>query len=882
MGTRRLALTCTAVIFTISMLPRGWTLPVYDDSVWISFWNESSREVDETVEYLGTFAESAGCAFACLMLEEDNGRRCSAYSHFKREHPISSLQCFGYVGEGEFQDRLFPAAAVSGFCGISEIEPHLAADAELLWPPPGARLMRTEQAFVKLRWIGYSPGTILLLDARKSVIASQRMTRDGPLFVAVLDTSTAFSTEVPMKHSMHIFCAEDTDQEPVPCASEPNMLSFEFDFQNPALLAKSLISSGAPYGLPTADAAADASAPFFNPILARPVVDGRFRGEANDFTPLYPEGVRAGCRPGALQGLLPTPRLSLEVVLIPSSNATTHKDGVVETEFRIKVLMGPEELGAVGGEQTSEVGLLLAWNVGSELLSPDELQRALREQRTRGDLGPLLITRRQQHENRAVLHTDDNYGFMAFLVGLKDARHVQQVLASATSRAHAAPSLGGHAPIESPAPAAGETCDGGSRAMCDWASLADAEITRLWGSARRSSVRLSPARVCSTDTRKATASAKPAAAAGRISSGAGPVVVVSMTSNRVDLLVLQHESLRRYLKEPFIFVIVNDGPTARAREEIHELAKGLSIRHHVTEFPSPRHETRRIDAAKACGETMNAVMRDVLAKYYPDAKAVLLDADMLLTAPFSVHEYLDGFHMAAIVRDKPQGCLPTYPPFLSRVHYPAPSRADSGATAGASGAAGSAMNGGGQVCRVRYPWNALVLLDVSRLPDLEQFDWRPGFVNGTQGDVGVRVQEYLRSHPEVRARAVQGVDFPCVRQRGAAPLSAEEHVLAALLPDALRQQCALWTAQAPSLTISFEVWEGTWLHVLSTSNWFLPMRYYLSPLVFMPEKHRLVLEIMACRFDGTLPPFTSKLPRGKCPLGPQEVRQLDVAPSEEP
>ena len=42
---------------------------------------------------------------------------------------------------------------------------------------------------------------------------------------------------------------------------------------------------------------------------------------------------------------------------------------------------------------------------------------------------------------------------------------------------------------------------------------------------------------------------------------------------------------------------------------------------------------------------------------------------------------------------------------------------------------------------------------------------------------------------QVRVRAIQGVEFPCVQSRADPPLSTEERSLLELLPSAIRDQC---------------------------------------------------------------------------------------------
>ena len=333
------------------------------------------------------------------------------------------------------------------------------------------------------------------------------------------------------------------------------------------------------------------------------------------------------------------------------------------------------------------------------------------------------------------------------------------------------------------------------------------------------------------------------AGAGREAGERAPVIVVTFASNRVDFVALQHETLTAFLAEPFVLLVVNDGPDANLREKIHELCRSLATRHNVIEVPSRAGHTAPYDAAIRCGETINWVLREYVHRHWPRSQVVLMDNDMFLTAPFSVRAFLNGYAAAGIPQDKPSPCRP---------------RADSAAAGGAGagggrglsessyvnalGSAFKAIGAGGaaaaEECRMRYPWNALVLLDLAALPEVDTMDWLPGMVNGTMGDVGVRVIEYFARHSRLRMRAMTGVTLPCVTvSRGAeGGDGAGQGGLWGLMEPQVRRECAALQRRGAGREISFQLWEGAWVHFLSSSNWWLGPRLYLSELHFSPEK----------------------------------------------
>ncbi len=51
---------------------------------------------------------------------------------------------------------------------------------------------------------------------------------------------------------------------------------------------------------------------------------------------------------------------------------------------------------------------------------------------------------------------------------------------------------------------------------------------------------------------------------------------------------------------------------------------------------------------------------------------------------------------------------------------------------------------------ITYLWEAFMLADLSKLPDLTTLDWWPSVVEGVWTDTGGRTHYYLKAHPEVK------------------------------------------------------------------------------------------------------------------------------------
>mmetsp|Transcript_32801 Transcript_32801/g.103747 ORF Transcript_32801/g.103747 Transcript_32801/m.103747 type:complete len:879 (-) Transcript_32801:86-2722(-) len=353
------------------------------------------------------------------------------------------------------------------------------------------------------------------------------------------------------------------------------------------------------------------------------------------------------------------------------------------------------------------------------------------------------------------------------------------------------------------------------------------------------------------------------------------IVVVTLASNRVDFVKMQHESLTSFLLDDFIYVVVNDGPTASVRNKIHTLCEGLRRQHHVLEFRTGAIHHVPYDAAIRCAETVNWIMKELVLKYWKNEVVLLLDNDFFLTGHFSVLDYIRGYDMAGILQDKPHACSPSTPPFHVGYHKPE-----------------------GPPCTARYIWNAMVMMDMSRMPQAHLMDWMPGMVNGTMGDVGISLLNYFQRFPQLRIRSILGVNFPCVmpgsksswglgggqhdffdddEDEGEADqtdASVQQHRLHEFLPAELRAECERLASIGIGRKIVFQVWERVWFHFESSSNWWVGPKFYLSETNFSPEKLKLFTSWMSCRMSNQSSEFvpTDVLPAGTCPLPPQEIK----------
>jgi hypothetical protein len=179
---------------------------------------------------------------------------------------------------------------------------------------------------------------------------------------------------------------------------------------------------------------------------------------------------------------------------------------------------------------------------------------------------------------------------------------------------------------------------------------------------------------------------------------------------------LQHQSFKRFCKDPYEFIVFNDAKDNPDlvtfgevfANKVQKTCESLGIQH--VRIPQHLHANRSLvfpvaytekddhyvsRCALASQFSMNYVRRE-----FPHAKFfVLIDSDMIMVKPFSVSEFLGDDAMAGVNQ--------------SRGH-------------------------------LEYFWNGLFLCNLHSCEKLETFSWEAGKVEGVSVDVGGHNALYLR------------------------------------------------------------------------------------------------------------------------------------------
>lgn len=178
------------------------------------------------------------------------------------------------------------------------------------------------------------------------------------------------------------------------------------------------------------------------------------------------------------------------------------------------------------------------------------------------------------------------------------------------------------------------------------------------------------------------------------------VTIVSMCSNRPDFIKPQFELMKKYLEDPFRFIVVNNAYYGQdTPEEIEAIAKEEGLG-----YMRIRHKGHKPEPSALVRDTL-----EHLWKYLKKTEGILaiVDSDLFFTHPVSFNLILEGYDMAFC------------PNFTE-----------------------------GKV----WPWTGLMIFDMSKIHAEDiSFEFAP--LDGrVYADVGSAVAHYVdKHHPKIRA-----------------------------------------------------------------------------------------------------------------------------------
>lgn len=198
------------------------------------------------------------------------------------------------------------------------------------------------------------------------------------------------------------------------------------------------------------------------------------------------------------------------------------------------------------------------------------------------------------------------------------------------------------------------------------------------------------------------------------------VKIYTFAHNRPDLLPIQYDTFKKYIKDDFEFIVFNNekpgshgGYNPLRKEEIFKVCEYLGIEcidvRLDEEFRIINNEVQYtydgayINGSTACSYPCTWIWKNYICK--DQGLSIIIDTDMFLCKEVSFTKMMEGYNFAYV-----------------------PSYRDNST--------------------LKYTWNNLIFVKPQEIPNPEEMSWGYGYVNGTAVDVGGEVYYYLQKYED--------------------------------------------------------------------------------------------------------------------------------------
>lgn len=185
------------------------------------------------------------------------------------------------------------------------------------------------------------------------------------------------------------------------------------------------------------------------------------------------------------------------------------------------------------------------------------------------------------------------------------------------------------------------------------------------------------------------------------------IKILTYSHKRPDFIKLQYESIKKHLKSEYEYIVFNNSiDSIDNYNEIHRICKELNIKcvdveldeelritHNELNYTSNRYTNPNL----ACSYPLIWTFKKFLSK--DDDIICIIDSDMFFINDIDIYDK---------IKDKDLIYIPQY-----------------------------------RTINVKYAWNAFICLNIKKCPELLNFDWHPGQVNGMACDVGGQTHHNL-------------------------------------------------------------------------------------------------------------------------------------------
>jgi len=177
--------------------------------------------------------------------------------------------------------------------------------------------------------------------------------------------------------------------------------------------------------------------------------------------------------------------------------------------------------------------------------------------------------------------------------------------------------------------------------------------------------------------------------------------------NRPDFVILQDDLFKKFLKNDYLFHVVDDSIDSNISEEFQKICKERDLRY----YQKPKR-TVQMNPAQACADAIQWTYETIIKQEYSKEIIFFTDSDMFLIDEFDIEEYMSD----AIIGGLPQ----------VRGH-------------------------------VTYMWNGIMFFNMPKIED-KNIDFSDGIVEGHMTDVGGYTYWYFKKN-NIKMKE-SDVDYP--------------------------------------------------------------------------------------------------------------------------
>jgi len=181
------------------------------------------------------------------------------------------------------------------------------------------------------------------------------------------------------------------------------------------------------------------------------------------------------------------------------------------------------------------------------------------------------------------------------------------------------------------------------------------------------------------------------------------IKIYTYPDKRPDFILKQNNSLKKFLKDDFEHIIINNGSTEELKLEIEKISKENKITHFFVE------KTNHSNPTIACSYPINQSLERFIKKESDADISVIIDSDMFFLKDFSISQYIGENEIAAIKQIRGN---------------------------------------------INYIWNGIVFINHKKIKNIKDLDFGYGLIDGNMTDVGGNMYYYFKNNHECKLKNI--------------------------------------------------------------------------------------------------------------------------------